>query len=152
MRVRLDVSEERKNQLIKELVALGITIDDTAELTLSDSSVKSDSSFLSVRDESGAVTRIPAEEIIYIESYGHDVIIHCTEGRLYAGREPLYRIMQLLDPLQFLRVSNSAIIQRKHVKRIRSSFSMKFVLTMSDDTLVDVTRSYYYAFKDFFKF
>lgn len=151
MRVRLDVSEDRKKQLEKELTALGITIDDNAELTLSDSSFKSDSSFLSARDENGAVIRIPDDDIIFIESYGHDVLIHCTEGRCYAGREPLYRIIQLLNPFQFLRVSNSAIIHRRHVKRIRSSFSMKFVLTMSDDTLVDVTRSYYYAFKEFFK-
>ena len=56
----------------------------------------------------------------------------------------------ILDNTKFIRVSNCAIIARLHVKRIKPSISMKFILTMSDGSLVDVTRSYYSSFKDFF--
>ena len=42
------------------------------------------------------------------------------------------------------------IIAGKHVKKIRPSLSMKYILTMTDGTLVDVTRSYYSEFRRFF--
>ena len=42
------------------------------------------------------------------------------------------------------------IIARRHVKKIRPALSMKFILTLSDGTVVDVTRSYYSAFREFF--
>ena len=62
----------------------------------------------------------------------------------------MYELESLLDPNKFLRVSKSVIIARKHVKKIRPSLSMKYILTMSDGTLVDVTRSYYSDFRRFF--
>ena len=62
----------------------------------------------------------------------------------------MYQLESLLDPREFLRVSKSVIISRKHVRKIRPSLSMKFILTMSDGTLVDVTRTYYSDFRRFF--
>ncbi|MBQ9907854.1 MAG: LytTR family transcriptional regulator [Oscillospiraceae bacterium] len=62
--------------------------------------------------------------------------------------DPLRRLDEMLDPQEFIRVSNSAIISINHIKSIRPSLSQKFVLTMSDGARVDVTRSYYYIFKD----
>ena len=57
---------------------------------------------------------------------------------------------ELLDPQAFLRVSKSVIVAKRHIKKIRPSLSMKFILTLTDGTLVDVTRSYYSDFKRFF--
>ena len=68
----------------------------------------------------------------------------------YRSRDRMYELESLLDPKDFLRVSKSVIIARKHVKKIRPSLSMKYILTMSDGTLVDVTRSYYSDFRRFF--
>ena len=62
----------------------------------------------------------------------------------------MYQLETLLDPQEFLRVSKSVIISKKHIKRIRPSLSQKFILTLTDGTLVDVTRSYYNDFKRFF--
>ena len=46
-----------------------------------------------------------------------------------------------------LRISDNL---RKHVKKIRPTFSMKYILTMTNGELVDVTRSYYTNFRNFF--
>ncbi|MBQ5989440.1 MAG: hypothetical protein IJL67_08100 [Oscillospiraceae bacterium] len=40
----------------------------------------------------------------------------------------------------------------EYVKKIRPALSMKYVLTMTNGTLVDVTRSYYSEFRKFFDF
>ena len=53
----------------------------------------------------------------------------------------------MLDPKQFIRVSNSVIINRNMIREIRPTFSQKFILTMKDGSRADVTRSYYNSFK-----
>ena len=92
---------------------------------------------------------VPIEEIIYIESLGHDVQIHATDG-LYITKERLKLLEKMLDPDRFLRVSNSCIISINEVRRIESSILQKFILHMSNGEKVDVTRSYYYIFRDKF--
>ena len=147
MRIRLQISKAQIESVRRELEAAGIAIDDTAPSVLSEAEAAGN--FLTVRDPEGARVRIAADGIIFIESYGHNVDVHTTDG-IYASPDPLYQLAAQLDPAQFLRISNSVIIARRHVKKIRPSLSMKFVLTLSDGTLVDVTRSYYGAFREFF--
>jgi DNA-binding LytR/AlgR family response regulator len=36
-----------------------------------------------------------------------------------------------------------------HIKSIRPALTQKFLLTLSDGSKVDVTRTYYYIFKEF---
>ena len=93
--------------------------------------------------------RLSVSEVTFIEAYGKDIEIHTGEGT-FLSQERMYMLETLLDPQEFLRVSKSVIISKKHIKRIRPSLSMKFILTLSDGTLVDVTRSYYNDFKRFF--
>ena len=92
---------------------------------------------------------IDVKDIIFIESLGHDVIIH-TKGERYNSRERLKYMETVLDPDVFLRISNSTIINRNHIKRIESSIFQKFILHLSEGTKTEVTRSYYYCFKDVF--
>lgn len=49
-----------------------------------------------------------------------------------------------------MRISNSVVIAKDKVTSISPTFSMKFVLTMANGQKVDVTRSYYYLFKESF--
>ena len=55
---------------------------------------------------------------------------------------------QELASRDFIRVSNSCIISKKKIKRIKPSLSMKYVLEMTDKSLVDVTRGYYHSFRE----
>ena len=90
---------------------------------------------------------IDVKEIVFIESMGHDVLIHAADG-IYNSGDRLKTLEQVLPADRFLRVSNSAIVNMKKIKRIESSIMQKFILHMTNGSKVDVTRSYYYIFRD----
>lgn len=90
---------------------------------------------------------ISVDDICFIESMGHTVLIHSADG-IYTTTERLKSLEVILDQNKFIRVSNSAIVNLKKVKRIESSIMQKFILHMSNGKKVDVTRSYYYIFRD----
>lgn len=147
MKVKLLINENRIAEITSKLKVLGIEIDDEAEFVLTERNKFI--SHLPARDEKGDRCNVLVEDIIYIESYSHNVDIH-TMNSCFKSTEALYQILSMLNPEEFLRISNSVIISRRHVKKIKPALSMKFVLTLTDGTLVDVTRSYYNIFKEFF--
>ena len=85
-----------------------------------------------------------------MESYGHSIDVVCQQGRCQSN-ETLRELISMLDPTVFVRISNSVIINRRHVREIIPGFSMKFRVRMSDNSIVEVTRSYYNSFKEFFR-
>ena len=148
MKVKLVVSKERYNEIKEILVEHGIDIDDDAELVLSENNRFLDN--LIVKDiKNNERVILSVDEIVYIESFGHNVEVHTVE-KIYQSTDRLYKIVNQLNPDKFLRISNSVVIQKDKVKSISSTLSMKFILTMINDKKVDVTRSYYYIFKDSF--
>ena len=146
MKIRLVVSRERYEEIAKKKKKKGIEIDDSADLMISEALKSAD--FLSVREakEEGERRHVPVEDIICIESFGHTVEVRCTDG-VYQTTDRLYQLMMLLDQKQFIRISNSVIVNRKQIQHISPTFSQKFILTLKDGTRVDVTRSYYNEFK-----
>lgn len=90
---------------------------------------------------------IDVNDICFIESMGHDIIIHASDGTYNSG-ERLKALEQVLPADRFLRVSNSAIVNLKKIKCIESSLLQKFILHMTNGSKVDVTRSYYYIFRE----
>ena len=90
---------------------------------------------------------IDVNDICFIESMGHDIIIHASDGTYNSG-ERLKALEQVLTAERFLRVSNSSIVNLKKIKRIESSLLQKFILHMTNGSKVDVTRSYYYIFRE----
>lgn len=148
MKIKLAVSPEHHDAVALELTKLGIELDDKAELVLSEPSRFEDKLMVKDPDPKGRVL-LPVHEIILIESCGHTVEVH-TRDKTYHGTDRLYKILGTLDPEQFLRVSNSAVIARDKVRRITPTLSMKFILTLESNKQVDVTRSYYYIFKEAF--
>ena len=91
--------------------------------------------------------RISTDDIIFVESFGHDIVMHTQRGEFKAD-ERLYQLERLLDPEQFFRISNSVIVARNRIDRITPALSSKFILTLSNGQSVDVTRSYYDIFRD----
>ena len=148
MKIRLNVSDEKYEELEKKLLSAGFEIDDEAELIIIEK--EQYSSFIAAKNARGEKIRLKAEDIVFIESFGHNVVIHSADGETYFAYDRLYQLCTILDKDNFLRVSNCAIISKSHVRKIKPTLSMKFILTMSDGSLVDVTRSYYNSFKEFF--
>lgn len=148
MKIKLIVSDERYAEIEKEMLEKGFEIDEEADLILSERDLYSNYLVVKCADCNEHV-RISVHEIVFIESYGHDIQVHVCNGK-YKAAERLHQLEKMLDPEQFLRISNSVIIARDKVKKIRPTLSSKFILTMSDGQSVDVTRSYYNIFRDSF--
>ncbi len=147
MKIRLSVPEEKKPPVGEELARHGIEVSEDAEYTLIET--PRSHSFLNVRDKESRAVRLSADQILYIESFGKDIEVHTLQETYYA-QDRIYRLEELLDPREFIRISKSVIIAKSCVKKIRPALTMKFVLTLSDGSLVDVTRSYYTDFRRFF--
>ena len=145
MKLRLSVKETNREYVSSELTAHGIEISEDAEYSVTESP---GGNYLTVKDSKGDKVRIACNDIVYIESYGRNVDVHTTDGS-YRTQERIYQLEEFLDKSRFTRVSNSVIVQKKHIKKIRPSLSMKFIITMSEGTVIDVTRSYYSSFRSF---
>lgn len=62
----------------------------------------------------------------------------------------LYVLEKALPPELFVRISNSVIINRNAIRKIRPALSQKFYLTLKNGAVVDVTRTYYVRFKEYY--
>lgn len=146
LKIKLLLSEKRYASVAKELIDSGHVIDDEAELLLTERQNHPD--HLMAKD-AGTHVRLALSQVTFIESLGHDIVAH-SDGKSYRLSERLVRLQTILNPADFLRVSNSAIVNVHHIRTIKPALSAKFLLTLSDGATVDVTRSYYYSFKEFF--
>ena len=144
MKIKLAVSRERYAEVERLLTQRGITVDADGDFVLTENNRYPDR--LMVRDgDSGERVILPVEDIVLIEAFGHSLA-----GKSYGVSQRLYKILGTLEPEKFLRISNSVVIAKDKVTSISPTFSMKFVLTMANGQKVDVTRSYYYLFKESF--
>ena len=80
MKIRLSVSEDRYDALAEALTRAGFQLDDDAELVL----LENDRfpRHLPVRDGDGNRVHLAVEEIVFIESFGHSVVVHGADGEL----------------------------------------------------------------------
>lgn len=146
LKMRLNINDADYEKIEKELHELGIETDDSADLVLS--KVNGFAEKLIVKDkEANERIVLSCDDIVSLEAYGHLVEVH-TKDDVYYINERLYRIFEQLDKTKFLRISNSAIVSIKQIKKIAPTLSMKFILTLSDNSRVDVTRTYYQSFKE----
>lgn len=146
MKIKLAVNENQYVKLKTILTEKGIEIDENAEFILTQRN-----SYLTtlMGKQKKDFYKISVQDIICIESFSHDIIVHTINGD-YKINERLRQLETLLNPNDFLRISNSVIISCDKIKKIKPTLSSKFILTMCDGKVVDVTRSYYYIFREVF--
>lgn len=143
MKIKLEVSEERFKEIEEKLLSFGFIIDDDAQYVLSGRNQYSE--YISCKNQDISC-HVPISEIIFIESMGHDIFVH-TSKETYKCSERLWQLEKSLNPAHFIRISNSVIIAREHIRGIKTALSQKFIVLLSNGRKVDVTRSYYYIFK-----
>ena len=146
MRLKLRLGEERTAEVSEQLAALGIEFDEDADLILTEENYRAD--HLVCKDGTDTVI-VPLEEIHYIEARGHDVFVNTADAQ-YKTSMRIYQLEQELPAESFIRISNAIIIARDSIKRIRPGLSSKFYLTLKCGAAVDVTRTYFYKFKEFY--
>lgn len=146
MQVKLRLNKEKIANMTEELTALGIDIDENAELILTEENYREER--LCCKEGADTVM-VPLEDVCYIEAIGHDVLVH-TQETVYKTNLRLYRLETILPPDRFLRISNAVIIGKNAIRRIRPGLSSRFFLTLTNGDAVDVTRTYYYKFREFY--
>jgi len=144
MKIKLIISALRYEQVKNELTSKGIEIDENADLLITEKDCFAE--YL-IGKHDGEFHRISVNDILCIESFAHDIIIHSAHGD-FKLNERLHQLESMLNPKQFLRISNSVIVSLNKIHKIKPTLSAKYILTLSDGRIVDVTRSYYYIFRE----
>ena len=148
MRIKLRLNKTTQESIQGELTEKNIEISEESKLILTEEDYIGDT--LECRDEKGIVI-VNTENICYMESVGHDVYVYVYADNVqYKTRLRIYQLEKLLPPEQFIRISNSIIIKKNSIRHIKPALSCKFYLTLINGDVVDVTRTYYYKFKEFY--
>ncbi|MCR5690022.1 MAG: LytTR family transcriptional regulator [Clostridiales bacterium] len=148
MKISLNVREESVQEVTRALREEPVEITEEAPYILSEVTVSS--GLLTVRDlKNEERVLVPLADVVQFAAFGHTVEVR-TREKIYSVSTPLYKLNEMLEERSFLRVSNSVIVAVGHIRQIKPTLSMRFILTMSDGSEADVTRSYYYAFKEYF--
>lgn len=146
MQVRLKLNPDRQEQMRRELIDLGLEISDDADLILTEEDYR-EGEILCRKD--GDHYRIPIDDVLYVESMGKEIFVFADNQR-FSTKIRLYELEKILPSEKFIRISNSVIIRKNAIKKIRPALGQKFYLTLRNGTVVDVTRSYYCRFKDYY--
>lgn len=145
MRIKLRVTQDREEEITRKLRERDIEICEDSTLVLFEETEKEQ-----LLCKNGSETMIVSlMDIIYIESLGHEVFIHLNGAHYKVGKR-LYQLEGELPEKQFIRISNSVIIARNAIQKVRPALSCKYILTLKNGDVVDVTRTYYYKFKEYF--
>jgi two-component system, LytTR family, response regulator len=81
------------------------------------------------------------DEIEWIEADAKLMRIH-TQTRTYSMRETLRNLEERLDPVTFLRVSRSSIVNLNWIREIQPWFNGEFVIVMKSGAQVTTSRSH----------
>ncbi len=81
--------------------------------------------------------------ILYIDSVDKKTFIY-TKDEVY---ETKYKLYELEEQFEFLRINKSCIINLEHVQSLKSEFNRKIRLTMSNSEQLIVSRQYATEFK-----
>ncbi len=146
MRIKLRLNKTTQESIQGELTEKNIEISEESKLILTEEDYIGDT--LECRDEEGIVI-VNTDSICYMESVGRDVYVY-ADNMQYKTRLRIYQLEKLLPPDQFIRISNSIIIKKNSIRHIKPALSCKFYLTLINGEVVDVTRTYYYKFKEFY--
>lgn len=142
--MKMNILLENNDPFVKELTKLGIETDPNSDYILMKRN--KNSNYIPVKYEEKSFY-LSTKDIIYIESMGHKILIH-TDDKTYYSNDRLKQLEQIIDSSNFIRISNSVIVAINKINKIESLIFQKFILHMTNGDKVDVTRSYYYIFKE----
>lgn len=144
MKVKVICRKEEYDKYTSMLKAGGFTISEDADLIFTDQTMKVETI---VGKYNNTYHLINYKDIIYVESFGHEIILH-TVQKEYLIKEKLYEVEGMLEGKGFIRVNKSCVINKSQIQEIQPTFKSKFILLMNDQQKIDVTRSYYQRFKE----
>lgn len=93
---------------------------------------------------------IDAEEILEVESFGHDIYVY-TAAETHVVHTPMHEMEAMLPKPRFLRISRSTIVNLGAIIRRGPYLAGRCFLRLSNGKEVAVTRTYYLSFKEAMK-
>lgn len=145
MKVRVACHKKNEAEVIKAIEKGDVQISDQASYIIIEES-RLPATFLTVK-ERGEYVRIPIKDILYIDSLEAEVYVHTLHQTLPI-RDTLAHLELVLSEKGFLRTHKSYLVQVDKISRIRASMNTKFLLVMENHDTVEVSRTYYYRFKE----
>ena len=95
---------------------------------------------ISIKDR-GRITRVPVEEITYIDAASDYMCIHASE-KTHILRATMKDLEKRLDPSRFQRVHRSAMVNLAKVKELQPHSNGEYFLFLEGGGQVKVSRSY----------
>lgn len=149
MKIKILCDKDNYNKYIEEINEGQIEITESeADLLLIEKDYK-DKNIIGKKD--GEYKIISPLDILYIESYGN-VVLCKTITDEYEIREKLYEVENKFYLDGYVRVNKSYVVNKNYIESIKPTINLKLILTMKDKSKIDVTRSYYYKFKEYIGF
>jgi two-component system LytT family response regulator len=108
--------------------------------TLSTSARPSHVSRFPVR-ANGEIYFVRAEDVDWIDAEGNYVALH-SAGRRHLVRDTIKSLEGRLDPVKFVRVHRSAIINVDRLRKLQPYFHGEYVITIHDGTTLTSSRTY----------
>ena len=105
--------------------------------------------YLTGKSENGEV-KVALEDISYIESFGNDIFAY-VNNKTIALPTKLYQLAEELEPFGFVRVGKSIIVNIAQIYAVKPILNGKLLLTLNDEKVLEVNRTYVHAFKAFLK-
>ncbi|NVK23601.1 MAG: response regulator transcription factor [Gammaproteobacteria bacterium] len=146
--IRLKINSDMQSNQQEKLVELmaQITGEDKQTILNSLSSgselpVKNYSSFISIKDV-GETTRLPVNDVVWIDAAGDYMCVHCSDGETHILRKTMKQLEQELDPKRFIRVHRSVIVNSDEVGKVLTLSSGEYVLQLTNKHEIRVSRSY----------
>ena len=95
---------------------------------------------LSIRD-GDEVQLIPVGEIDWVDAAGDYMCVHAA-GVTYIMRITMKQLEALLNPLQFVRIHRSTIVNIERISSVQAISNGEFLLSLGDESRLKVSRSY----------
>ncbi len=95
---------------------------------------------LSIRD-GDEIQLIPVQSIDWVDAAGDYMCVHVA-GVTHIMRITMKQLEALLNPLKFLRIHRSTIVNAERISSAQSIANGEFLLTLGDDSRLKVSRSY----------
>ena len=147
IKVKLNVNQENYQEYREKLESAGFEISDDAKLVLYEENYSMKT--ISGKKEDSYYF-IDVNDIVYFQSYGHDIFAKTKDDEEYKIKENLTRLELYLDENTFIRISGSIIINIKCIKKVTPQLGLKFRVLLTNGEKVFVNRNYYYRFVEKF--
>ena len=95
---------------------------------------------LSIKD-GDEVSLVPVGDIDWVDAAGDYMCVH-AQGVTHIMRITMKQLEELLNPVQFLRIHRSTIVNINRIRGAQSIANGEFLLTLDDESRLKVSRSY----------